>query len=107
MKKVRVYPGALMQASNGAVAQAVAKNKYAVGYIGVGYINQDVKTLSVEGIVGNAKTALDGSFPISRALYMFTPGWPSGDTMDFINYVLHPDKGQKYVKEAGFVPLYQ
>ena len=106
MKKARVYPGALLQASNGAVAQAVAKNKYAIGYIGVGYINQDVKPLTVEGIVGNAKTALDGSFPISRALYMFTPGWPSGDTMNFINYVLHPNKGQKYVKEAGFVPLY-
>ena len=45
-------------------------------------------------------------FPVSRALYMFTPGWPKGDTLNFINFVVHPEKGQKYVREAGFVPLY-
>lgn len=106
MKKGRVYPGALLQASNGAVAQAVAKNKNAIGYIGVGYINKDVKPLTVNGIEGNPKTALNGSFPISRALYMFTPGWPEGDAAKFINYVLNPEKGQKLVEEVGFVPLY-
>jgi phosphate transport system substrate-binding protein len=37
---------------------------------------------------------------------MFTPGWPKGDTLNFINFALHPRKGQKYVQEAGFVPLY-
>ena len=37
MKKERVFPGALLQASNGAIVQAVAKNKNAIGYIGLGY----------------------------------------------------------------------
>ena len=53
MKKAKVFPGALLQASNGAVAQAVAKNKYAIGYIGLGYLNKDVKALSVNGVVGS------------------------------------------------------
>jgi phosphate transport system substrate-binding protein len=106
MKKERVAPAALLQASNGAVAQAVAKNKYAIGYIGIGYVNKSVKPLTVNGITGSEKTTLDGTFPISRPLYMFTRGWPKGDALNFINYVLHPQKGQKYVKEAGFVPLY-
>ena len=106
MKKERVYPGALLQASNGAVAQAVAKNKNAIGYIGLGYLNADVKAVSVEGVVGSEESTLNGTFPISRPLYMFTKGWPSGDAADFINYVLQPNKGQKLVKETGFVPLY-
>jgi phosphate transport system substrate-binding protein len=106
MKKARVAPAALLQASNGAVVQAVAKNKYAIGYIGLGYVNKNIKPLMVNGIKGSEKTTLDGTYPISRALYMFTRGWPKGDTLNFINYVLHPQKGQKYVKEAGFVPLY-
>jgi len=106
MKKERVYPGALQQASNGAVVQAVSKNRNAIGYIGIGYVNQSVKPLMVNSIMGSAKTTLDGIYPISRALYMFTQGWPRGDTLNFINYVLHPLKGQKYVKEAGYVPLY-
>jgi phosphate transport system substrate-binding protein len=106
MNKERVYPGALLQASNGAVVQAVSKNKNAIGYIGIGYVNKSVKALTVNNIMGSAKTTLDGTYPISRALYMFTQGWPKGDTLNFINYVLHPEKGQKYVEEAGYVPLY-
>ena len=106
MKKERVYPGALLQASNGAVSQAVAKNKNAIGYIGVGYLNQDVKALMVNRIVGSAETTLNGTYPISRPLFMFTPGWPKGDVLNFINFMLNPEKGQKYVAEAGYVPLF-
>jgi phosphate transport system substrate-binding protein len=106
MKKERVYAGALLQASNGAIVQAVSKNRYAIGYIGLGYINTSVKPLTVNGIKGSEKTTLDGTYPIGRALYMFTRGWPTGDALNFINYVLNPQKGQRYVKEAGFVPLY-
>lgn len=106
MKKNRVYPGALLQASNGAVAQAVSKNKNAIGYIGIGYINAHVKPVRVNGMVGSEETTLNGTFPVSRPLFMFTKGWPTGDTVKFINYVLHPDKGQKLVKDSGYVPLY-
>lgn len=106
LKKEKVYPGALLQASNGAVAQAVSKNKNAVGYIGVGYINKDLKPVTVNGVVGSAETTLNGKFPISRALFMFTNKWPMDDIAKFINYVIHPEKGQKLVKDAGFVPLY-
>lgn len=106
MKKENVFPGALLQASNGAVAQAVSKNKNAIGYIGIGYINKELSPLTVNGVKGSVETTLNGTYPISRPLYMFTPGWPKGAVLDFINFVLHPDKGQKYVSEAGFVPLY-
>jgi phosphate transport system substrate-binding protein len=106
MRKERVYPGALLQASNGAVVQGVSKNKNAIGYIGIGYIDDSVKPLTVNGVTGSAETTLNGTFPISRPLYMFTRGWPTGDTLNFINYVLHPEKGQKLVGEVGFVPLY-
>ena len=106
MKKERVYPGALLQASNGAVAQAVAKNPNAVGYLGRGDLKADVKAVSVGGVVGSEESTLNGTFPVSRPLYMFTKGWPTGDAADYINYVLHPQKGQQLVRDAGFVPLY-
>jgi len=106
MQKERVFPGALLQASNGAVCQAVAKNKNAIGYIGLGYINQDVKGLMVDRVAGSEETTLNGTYPISRPLFMFTPGWPQGDVLNFINFIVNPEKGQKYVSEAGYVPLY-
>ena len=106
MLKERVSPGALLQASNGAIIQAVSKNKNAIGYIGLGYLDSSVKALMVERVVGSAETTLNGTYPISRPLYMFTPGWPKGDVLNFMNFVIHPEKGQKYVGDAGFVPLY-
>ena len=106
MNKERVFPGALLQASNGAVVQVVSKNKNAIGYIGLGYMDKSVKALMVDRVKGSEETTLNGLYPISRPLYMFTSGWPKGDTLKFINFVIHPQKGQKYVKEAGYVPLY-
>ncbi len=105
LKGGRVTPKALLQASNGAVAQAVAKNKYAIGYVGIGYVNEDVKALTVNKIKASAGTALNGSFPVSRGLFMFTQGWPEGDTLSFINFVVSPE-GQKIVAKEGYVPLY-
>jgi len=106
MKKERVTPRAQVMASNGAIVQAVSNNKHAIGYIGIGYVSPSIRTLSVNGIVGSEKTTLDGSFPISRPLFMFTNGWPKGNTLDFINYVLSPTKGQNHVAASGYVRLY-
>ena len=106
MRKQRVTPRAQVMASNGAIVQAVSNNKHAIGYIGIGYVTSSVKTLSVNGIVGSEKTTLDGSFPVSRPLFMFTNGWPEGRTLDFINYVINPNKGQKHVAASGYVRLY-
>ena len=106
MKKERVFPGALLQASNGAVVQAVSKNKNAIGYISLGYVDRSVKALMVNGIEGSKETTLNGTYPVSRPLYVFTSGWPKGDALNYINFLMHPDKGQKYVGKAGYVPLY-
>jgi phosphate transport system substrate-binding protein len=106
MNKERVSPGALLQASNGAIVQAVSKNKNALGYIGLGYLNADVKGLTVNGVKGSKESTLNGIYPISRPLFMFTNNWPKPEIADFINYVLHPQKGQKLIAEIGFVPLY-
>jgi phosphate transport system substrate-binding protein len=106
LKKEGVSPGVLLQASNGAVVQAVSSNKSAIGYACLGCTNQNVKPVTVNGIAGTEETTMNGTYPISRPLFMFTRGWPAGDTHSFINYLQLTQKGQKLVKEAGFVPLY-
>ncbi len=105
LKKERVTPKALLQASNGAISQIIAKNKYAMGYIGIGYLNKEIKPLTVDGVEATPETTLTGAFPISRALFMFTAGWPEGDTLSFINYLVSPE-GQKLVLKEGFVSIY-
>jgi phosphate transport system substrate-binding protein len=104
LKGAKVSPRAQLQASNGAIVQAVAKNKYAIGYIGLGYIDKTIKTLTVNGIAASEKTALSKEYPVSRFLYMYTNGAPKGETAKYIKFVLSP-AGQKLVKKEGFVPL--
>lgn len=102
----RVTPRAQLLASNGAITQAVVGNRNAIGYIGIGYLNDSLKSLTVDGIKPTPETTGSGEYPVSRTLYYFTDGWPEGNALLFINFMLHPEKGQKIVKEVGFVPLY-
>ena len=104
MKKERVFPGALMQASSGAVVQAVSKNKNAMGYVGIGYLDASTKALKVDGIEATAENAKSKKFPISRDLYIYTNGAPAGAVKGLVDFLLGAE-GQKLVKEAGFVPL--
>ncbi|BEQ13352.1 phosphate ABC transporter substrate-binding protein [Desulfoferula mesophila] len=103
-KKTRVRPDAQLQASNGAVAQAVAGNKYAIGYVGIGYLNDKLKGLTVNGVKASAKTAMDKTYPIARGLYMFTQSKPKGQVAKFIEFVMSPE-GQKIAVEEGFVAV--
>jgi phosphate transport system substrate-binding protein len=107
MQNAPVLPGAMLKASNAEVAAEVARNPGAIGYIGLGYLNSRLKPLPVDSIAGNVASTLDGSYPISRPLFMFTNGWPKGETLKFINYVLEPGLGQKLINQEGFVSLYK
>lgn len=100
----RVTPRALLQASNGMIVQTVSRNKYAVGYIGIGYINKTVKPLKVNGIAATVQTAITGKYPVSRPLYMYTDGEPEGSAASFIRFLKGPE-GQAVVKKIGFVPI--
>ena len=104
LHKAKVTPRAQMQASNGAIVQAVSKNRYAIGYIGLGYVNKAVKPLTVNGVQATARTAISKEFPIARPLYMYTNGQPAGVTAKFIRFILSP-AGQDLVAKAGYVPL--
>jgi phosphate transport system substrate-binding protein len=104
MKKARVAATAQMLASSGAVVTAVAKNRYAISYVGMGYLNKSVKALEVNGVKASAETALSKQYPMSRELYMYTNGEPTGEVAKFIAFV-KGSEGQKIVKKEGFVPL--
>ena len=103
-KDVRVFAGALLQASSGAVIQTISGNPRAIGYDGIGYVNKSVKALKVNGIAGSAETALGKTYPVSRELYLYTDGEPTGATAQFITFFKSAE-GQALVKEVGFIPL--
>ena len=105
LHKAKVTPRAQLQASNGAVIQTISRNRYAIGYIGLGYLNASVRALTVGGTEAAAATALSGAYPVARPLLMFTNGQPTGTVADFITFVVSKE-GQGLVRKEGFVPLF-
>ncbi len=101
----RVTPNALLQASNGAIKSVVSDTEGAIGYVGLGYLDDTLKAVKVNGVAPTNNTVASGEFPIARPLFMFTDRWPEGLTLRFINFVKSAE-GQKIIEEQGFVPLF-
>ncbi|MDR1662929.1 MAG: phosphate ABC transporter substrate-binding protein [Endomicrobium sp.] len=100
----------LMMSSSQAIYDEVMQNPNALGYVGMGFVNDGVKALSVavggksNYIYPSTENVLKGLYPISRPLYLYTDGKPSGVIKMFIDYALS-DEGQKIVLETDFVPI--
>lgn len=102
-------PEVLSLPGTAAVINAISKDKSAIGYGGIAYgkgiralsVSKDEKGPAVEPTIAHV---LDGSYPISRALYFYTAGKPDGAKKSFVDWVLGP-QGQKICAEVGYYPL--
>jgi phosphate transport system substrate-binding protein len=101
------------QPGSSAVVQAVAADKYGIGYSGVGYKTPDVRTvpLAAKGdkcFEATSDNAYSGDYPLARFLYIYfnkKPGQPLDPLMgEYIKYVLSKE-GQVVVIKDGFYPV--
>lgn len=74
--------------SNGLVRQAVAGNKYAIGYVSMAFVNATVKPVALDGVAPTRANALSGKYKYVRKLYLVTKGTPSGMAKGYIDYCL-------------------
>jgi len=96
--------GALMLASNNAVVSTVASTPGAIGYAGLGYLNNTVNDVKVNNIKATKQTVQNKSYPIARTLHMYTNGAPKGVVKQYIDFILSAE-GQKIVEEQGFISV--
>jgi phosphate transport system substrate-binding protein len=104
-------PQTLLMPSSVGITSEVQRNPNAIGYDGLGYTDPEhekllaiAKDAASPYVPPSVATGADGSYPISRALYMYTAGAPEGDIADYLAWVMGPD-GQQIVVDLGFVPL--
>ena len=90
--------------SNGAMKTAIAQDPNAIGYVGIGHLDDSIRGVTVDGMVPSQKNAADGSYTITRLLYMNTKGEPSGLTSLFIDYIYSED-GKAFISGSGYIPL--
>ncbi len=104
LNKEKIRSDALMQASNQAVVSTIADNTSAIGYAGLGYIKEEIKALQIDGVNASKETVLSGKYSLSRPLFMYTNGNPTGVVKEYLDFIKSAE-GQKIVEEEGFVPL--
>ena len=92
------------------VVELVANTPSAIGYSGLGYRTDKVKIVNVAkktgeaGITPSIETTLNGTYPISRPMFMYTPPGESDKVKKYL-YWVRTAAGQKIVVESGYVPL--
>ncbi len=93
------------QASNGAVKSRVSTTPAAIGFIGLGFLDDSVKALNVDGVTPSVETVKSGQYPVARPLFMVTSGEPTGNVKKFIDLPKTAD-GKQMISELGFVNKY-
>jgi len=101
---------ALLMPATGAIVQSVGQTKGAIGYVGLAYVEKDVKALKVSYdkgktfIAPSVATAMDKTYPVTRPLYYYFLTKIEKTVSPFVNYILSPE-GQAIVLKVGYVPL--
>jgi phosphate transport system substrate-binding protein len=101
-KGVQITGSAETQSSNGSVKSRVSTTKSAIGFIGLGFVDRSVKIIAVNGVFPNLTTVKNGSYPVTRPLYFYTNGQPSGSVKQFID-LSRTTVGKGMITELGFI----
>jgi phosphate transport system substrate-binding protein len=98
-------------ASNSAIVQSVSEDANSIGYVGLGYVSEAQgkvrpllikKNETAEAVGPSLTTVKDGTYPVSRNLFMYTKGKPAGAVKTFLDFAQGAE-GQAIVEEMGFV----
>ncbi|MDR1201233.1 MAG: PstS family phosphate ABC transporter substrate-binding protein [Tannerellaceae bacterium] len=110
LKNKNYMSGIMSMPATGAIIQSVGQTRGAIGYVGLAYLNKDVKAIHVsydegktfvEPSVTNAKNE---TYPIVRPLYYYYDVAAGNKVKSFIDFILS-GKGQKIVSEIGFITV--
>jgi phosphate transport system substrate-binding protein len=92
-----------------AVINAVARDEHGIGYGGIAYA-QGVRAIRIRAtddgapVAPDMTTATNGTYPLSRFLFFYTVGEPSGPARSFVDWVLSAP-GQAVIENVGYYPL--
>jgi phosphate transport system substrate-binding protein len=109
LKGADYTPRAQTMPGTAAVVNAVAKEKFGIGYGGAAYA-KGIKILKVKkdaqspGVLPELANIKDGSYALSRPLFFYTRDKPAGEIKSFTDWVLSP-AGQAIVSKVGYFPV--
>jgi len=100
----------MLMPATGAIVQSVSQTKGAIGYVGLAYVEKNVKALKVSYDKGktyvapSVANAKNKTYPITRPLYYYYLNSTEKTILPFINFILSAE-GQQIVLTEGYVPI--
>ncbi|GAB4305920.1 MAG: phosphate ABC transporter substrate-binding protein [Methanobacteriaceae archaeon] len=104
MGDTKITNQAIIQTSTESVKQTVKQDTYAVGFVSLSHMSDDVKALKVDGVAPSISTISQGFYKIQRPFLFLIKGEPTGEIKAFIDWVLGPE-GQAIIKQEKVVPV--
>jgi phosphate transport system substrate-binding protein len=102
------------QPGSASVVQSVSTSINSIGYSGIGYKTSSVRAVPLAKKAGEpfveatAENAIEGSYPLSRYLYVYVNKAPNKPldpiTREFVKMILS-QQGQQVVVKDGYIPL--
>lgn len=90
--------------STAVMLTSVASDKYAIGYVSLGSLNNSVKALKIDGADATVANIKNGSYKISRPFNIAVKDNLSAAAQDFVNYILSKD-GQKVIEANKYIKV--
>ena len=73
------------------ILTTVQNDKYAIGYVSMGSLNDNVKAVQIDGIDASTANVKNGTYKISRPFNIATKGEVTGLAKDFIDFIMSKD----------------
>lgn len=94
------------QDSNGMVKSIVSQTPGAISYLAFSYVNNSVKTITLNGYEPTAENVSTNNWPLWAYEHMYTKGKATGLTKEFIEYVMGNEVQTGIVHSMGYISIH-
>jgi phosphate transport system substrate-binding protein len=92
------------QDSSGTVRKIISETPGAVGYLALSYLDNSVRTVSIDGAAPTRENITAGKYPVWAYEHMYTKGQPAGAVKAFLDFMMSDDVQKTLVPQMGYIP---
>ena len=90
--------------STAVMMTTVQGDRYAIGYISLGSLNDTVKAVSIDGASASVENIKAGTYEVARPFNVVTKGELSDVAEDFMTFIMSAD-GQAIIEDNGYISV--